>query len=202
MRTPAAALIALALATAGCFGTSPPARFYVLSPGDEARAAPSAPTGPEGTLGVFPTRVAEYLDRPQIVTFRTETAVELDEFSRWAEPLGTGVSRVLTQELAARLPAWRVVEQSWDPSVPLRARLEVDVTALGWDLRGQARLEAGWAVLSAGGDAVLARGRTVLRRDAAGNGTDAAVEATSRMVGEMAREIAEAVRGLPPPARP
>jgi uncharacterized lipoprotein YmbA len=147
---------------------------------------------------VFPTRVAAYLDRPQIVTFVGENSVDLDEFSRWAEPIGAGVSRVLAQDLSALLPTWRVIPQPWDPTVPLRARVVVDVTALGWNKRGEARLDANWALLTSGSELAAARGRVVLRREVPGPGTDAAVAATSALVTEMAREIAVAVRDLPP----
>lgn len=196
MRIPTWTPVAAALALAGCFGTTPPSRFYLLS------ATPPGPTsvpspGPEAALGVFPTRIAAYLDRPQMVTFQGDNAVALDEYDRWAEPLGSGISRVLAQELATLLPAWRVVPQPWDPTIPLRARLVVDVTTLGWDQKGEVRLEANWVVLEARGEYPLARGRSVLRRQAAGKGTDAAVAAASALVGEMAREIATAVRAMP-----
>jgi hypothetical protein len=195
MRIPTWTLVAVALALAGCFGTTPPSRFYLLS------ATPPGPTsvpspGPEAALGVFPTRVAAFLDRPQIVTFQGDNSVALDEYARWAEPLGSGITRVLSQELATLLPAWRVVPQPWDPTIPLRARLIVDVNTLGWDRKGSVRLEANWVVLDARGDSPLARGRSVLRRDATGAGTDAAVAAASALVGDMAREIAAAVRAL------
>ncbi len=62
MRSLPPILLAAALVTTGCFGTSPPARFYVLSASAPANTAVPS-TGPEGTLGVFPTRVAEYLER-------------------------------------------------------------------------------------------------------------------------------------------
>jgi hypothetical protein len=196
MRIPTWTPFALALALTGCFGTSPPSRFYLLS------ATPPGPTsvpspGPEAALGVFPTRIAAYLDRPQMVTFQGENGVALDEYDRWAEPLGSGISRVLAQELASMLPAWRVVPQPWDPTIPLRARLVVDVTTLGWDQKGLVRLEANWAVLEAKGEYPLARGRSVLHREAAGKGTDAAVAGASALVGEMAREIAAAVKAIP-----
>jgi uncharacterized lipoprotein YmbA len=189
-------LVAVAVATTGCFGTSPPSKFFVLSASPAANAAVPS-TGPEGTLGVFPTKVAEYLDRPQIVTFVGDNAVELDEFNRWAEPLGAGVTRVLSQELSSLLPGWRVLPQPWDPEVPLRARVVVNVTALGWNNRGEARLEANWAVLSSEGTQALARGRVVLRREAAGAGANAAVAATSALVTALAHDIASAVRALP-----
>jgi uncharacterized lipoprotein YmbA len=197
MRLFASTLVALALASTGCFGSSPPSRFFLLSPSPEGAAA-MASMGQEGALGVLPSRIAAYLDRPQIVTFRGDNSVDLDEFNRWAEPLGAGVSRVLAQDLSAMLPAWRVMPQPWDPTVPLRARLVVEVTALGWNHLGEARLEANWALLTATGELAAARGRVVLRRQVSGTGTDAAVAATSLLVTELARDIAVAVRGLPP----
>ena len=197
MRPFASALAAMALVSTGCFGSSQPSRFFLLSSSPEgASALPSS--GPEGALGVLPTRIAAYLDRPQIVTFLGDNAVDLDEFNRWAEPLGAGVSRVLAQDLSAMLPAWRVMPQPWDPTVPLRARLVVEVTALGWNKRGEARLEANWALLTSTGELAEARGRVVLRREVPGAGIDAAVAATSLLVTQMARDIAVAVRGLPP----
>lgn len=194
-------LAAVALATTGCFGTSPPSRFYVLSASPAGKAA-VASTGPEGTLGIMPTRVADYLDRPQVVTFLGDNAVSLDEYNRWAEPLGAGVTRVLSHELSALLPGWRVIPQPLDPIVPLRARVVVSISALGWNDRGEARLEATWAILSAGGDQALARGRAILRREGAGPGTDAAVAVTSALVADLARDVAEALRALPPPKTP
>jgi uncharacterized lipoprotein YmbA len=196
MRPFAPALAAAALLSTGCFGTSPPSKFFVLSPSPEgASAVPSS--GPDGAIGVLPTRVAAYLDRPQIVSFVGDNSVELDEFNRWAEPLGSGISRVIAQDLSALLPTWRVMPQPWDPTVPLTARVIVDVTALGWNKGGEARLEANWALLTAPGELAAARGRVILRRDVTGKGTDAAVAATSALLTEMAREIAVAVRGLP-----
>jgi uncharacterized lipoprotein YmbA len=197
MRLFASTLVALALASTGCFGSSPPSRFFLLSPSPEGAAA-MASMGQEGALGVLPSRIAAYLDRPQIVTFRGDNSVDLDEFNRWAEPLGAGVSRVLAQDLSAMLPAWRVMPQPWDPTVPLRARLVVEVTALGWNHLGEVRLEANWALLTATGELAAARGRVVLRRQVSGTGTDAAVAATSLLVTALARDIAVAVRGLPP----
>jgi uncharacterized lipoprotein YmbA len=197
MRRFTSTLAALAFVSTGCFGSSPASRFYLLSPSPEGASTVSS-LGPEGALGVLPTRIAAYLDRPQIVTFLGDNSVDLDEFNRWAEPLGAGVSRVLAQDLSAMLPAWRVMPQPWDPTVPLRARLVVEVTALGWNHLGEARLEANWALLTATGELAAARGRVVLRRQVSGTGTDAAVAATSLLVTALARDIAVAVRGLPP----
>ena len=58
----------LAAALLGCApigGTTPPSRFYLLT---SLEAPPPRTNGPG--LGVGPVRIAEYLDRPQIVTRR------------------------------------------------------------------------------------------------------------------------------------
>jgi uncharacterized lipoprotein YmbA len=197
MRPISPILAAVALSATGCFGTSPPSKFYVLSPSTAGNSAVPS-TGPEGTLGIMPTRVADYLDRPQIVTFAGENSVSLDEYNRWAEPLGAGVTRVLSTELAALLPGWRAIPQPLDPVVPLRARLVVSISALGWNERGEARLEATWAILSAAGDQALYRGRAILRREGAGSSVASGVAVTSALVGDLAHDVAAAVRALPP----
>ncbi len=190
-------LLLLAVAASGCFGTSPPARFYVLSASPEARQAGATP-GREGILGVMPARIPEYVDRPQIVTILGENAVAIDEYARWAEPVSAGLSRVLAQDLAAELPEWRVVQQPWDPILPLRAQVILDVSALGWTPEGEVRLEATWAVVTTPGAPPAGRGRFAMRRAAAAKGTDAAVATASALVADLAREIAVAVRALPP----
>ena len=108
------------------------------------------------------------------------------------------MTRVLAEELSALLPGWRVVPQAWDPVIPARAGVVVNVTALGWNETGEARLDATWAVLAPAGDRALARGRSVLRERARAKDPAANAAAASALVSALAREIAVAVRALPP----
>jgi uncharacterized lipoprotein YmbA len=190
--------LAVLLAICGCFGTSAPSRFYVLSPAPDATGTRNV-GGEDGVLGVMPTRVAAFLDRPQMVTLIAENSVSIDEFNRWAEPLSSGATRVLAQDLAGLLPRWRVLPQPWDPTMPLRARLVVEISALGWDAKGEARLEATWALLLQNGGAAAARGRVALRRPVPAKGVEAGVGTLSALLEDLAREVADAVRKLPPP---
>ena len=89
----------------------------------------------------------------------------------------------------------------WDPSIPLRARLFVQVDELGWDEAGEARLRASWTLLAGPTGTAAARGQVSLRRQAAGRDTDSGAAAASELLGELARNVAGAVRGLPPPAK-
>lgn len=186
------------LGLAGCFGTSPPSRFYVLS-GNPGEPGVSTGAAPSGILGVMPARVAAYLDRPQIVTFDGQNGLVLDEFNRWAEPLSAGVARVMALDLAALLPGWRVLPQPWDPTVPLRLQLVVQVDAFGWDTAGEARLDASWALLTSYAQPAVARGRTRVTRKLPRPNVDAGVATASALLEEMSREIAAAVRAAPAP---
>ena len=190
--------LAALLALCGCFGTTPPSKFYVLRASPEAADTRNV-GGADGVLGVMPTRVAAYLDRPQMVSFATENSVNVDEFNRWAEPLSSGVTRVLAQDLAELLPAWRVLPQPWDPTMPLRTRLVVEISALGWDAKGEARLDATWALLSRSGEAPVARGRVAMRRPVPARGVDAGVETLSGLLADLAGQVAGAARAMPPP---
>ena len=190
--------LAALLALCGCFGTTPPSKFYVLRASPEAADTRNV-GGADGVLGVMPTRVAAYLDRPQMVSFATENSVNVDEFNRWAEPLSSGVTRVLAQDLAELLPAWRVLPQPWDPTMPLRTRLVVEISALGWDAKGEARLDATWALLRRSGEAPVARGRVAMRRPVPARGVDAGVETLSGLLADLAGQVAGAARAMPPP---
>ena len=68
----------------GC-GSTQPARFYALSSMKEAKMAPGAKTGLSGVaVGIGPIRIADYLDRPDIVTRDTGNRLKLAEFELWA----------------------------------------------------------------------------------------------------------------------
>ncbi|WP_022949867.1 PqiC family protein [Methylohalobius crimeensis] len=114
-------LIALALLvlTSGCTitGKSSPTYFHILPNPPAAEET----TSRRMTIGIADIELPHYLERPQIVTLREGTAVNLAEFHRWAEPLGAGFQRVLTAGLISRMPNSRIV--------PLPARrVKVDWT--------------------------------------------------------------------------
>ena len=85
-------------------GSSPPVRYFSLSStvtggGQDAENAV--------VLGLGPIRMAEYLNRSQIVTRGSDAEIKVDEFNRWAEPLGLVFHRVTRGRLFRELgPGW------------------------------------------------------------------------------------------------
>ncbi len=138
-------LAALFIFLVGC-GSSPPTRFYVLHSMDVKESPESSGAGCV-SIGVGPVRVAEYLERPQIVTRVTPHEIMIADFDQWAEPLGQNISRVLADNLSALLCTTMVVVFPWKGSVPLDFQVEVDILRLDGNPGKDASLEVQWMAL-------------------------------------------------------
>jgi uncharacterized protein len=200
IRTPVAAV---ALAVAGCvpLKRTPEARFFVLQPLATASASPAA--GPDvGLVGVLPVRLPGHLDRPQVVTFTAPGELRVNEFLRWGEPLDSGITRTLAENLTALLPGHRVVRAPWTSAVLLRCRVAVDVRVFGPQTDGAVHLEGHWTLLPGNGEHPLARSPVSLQRGPLATRAGAVdpgvgVEAMSELLADLSRQIADGVRALP-----
>ena len=105
----------------GCsiFPARPAPNFFVLSseadtPESNMNASrrPGASLSPI-QLGLGPIRFPDYLDRLEVVTRIDENRVAISETDRWAAPLGSAFTRVLAQDLSARVPDSHVALYPW-----------------------------------------------------------------------------------------
>lgn len=178
----------LGLGVLGCTGiggTTPPSRFYLLN---ALEAPPVEPDGPG--LGVGPVRLAEYLDRPQIVTRRSANALDLAEYDRWAEPLAASVTRVVVANLGAALRTDRVQEHPFRDARSVDVQVELDVQRFDGPTAGPVELVVHWRVRR--GQAVVQR-VSRLSEPIVGSGHEALAAAMSRALQRLCREIAAAV---------
>ncbi len=175
---------ALALATlAGC-ANSPPTVFYTLEPvpAATATAAAAPPASSDAApLRVDAVRLPPVLARPEIYLRQGPNEMRVDDFARWAAPLGEMMQRTLTQDLASRLPPGRVVYPgATQPSKV--AGLTLDVLAFEV-ADGQGTLSANWTLGS--------QSRTLkLTTPVQGSGPRAMAEALSALMGRVADDIA------------
>ncbi|MFT6956058.1 MAG: putative lipoprotein YmbA [Halieaceae bacterium] len=134
-----------ALVIAGC-GSTPASDYYLLS-------APEGtmPSGQAPAIGVGPIIVPEYLNRNNMVYNRQGNKLDIASYSRWAEPLENGVSRVLGLNLATILDTENVQTFPWTQRrAPTYA---VAITVLELDANAQrARLVAEWRLRQLGED--------------------------------------------------
>jgi len=220
MRTRLPAIVALFFLGAGSFGCvlkrTPGARFFALRAVAESAPPPETPADAV-LVGVLPVLLPAHLDRPQVVTWAGPGEVKIDEFLRWAEPLDSGVGRVVAENLSALLPTHRVIRAPWPGATPLRCRLRLELARLGLQDNGEVELSGRWVLLPERSERpYLARSWSARRRPSAplaGAGAQSpgalsarreapndAVEAMSSLLGDLSREIAAAIAALPPDA--
>jgi uncharacterized lipoprotein YmbA len=180
------------------------ARFFALRPVAEPPRAetPQTPTAEDGAsiVGVLPVLLPGHLERPQFVTWSGPGEVRVDEFLRWAEPLDSGVLRVLAEDLETLLPSHRVVRAPWPGSTPLRCRVRVELVRFGPQPGGEVSLTGRFLLLPEHSERALVTRDADLRRDRAHGPSDPglAIEAMSALLADLAGRIADAIATLPP----
>ncbi len=146
---------------AGCLSLgepTPPSHFYLLS----APPTPAAAGPVVGELQLATVVLPAYLDRPQLVTRRSERELEIAPYDRWGEPLATGVTRVLAATLRQRLPDFVIGDGERSAAAVTGWHLQVSFDRLeGSQARGQIELAARWQLLD-GAAKILARGNEEL----------------------------------------
>ena len=134
----------LLLLTLTACASSPPTHFFTLDP-----VAPAARVrGPSAgaPLKVDAVHIPPALDRSSMVRGANGNQLEISSQDRWAGDLGETIRRTLTQDLASRLPAGRVIAP--DAPAPANAHgLVVDVLTFQPRGAGEVVLDADWTLL-------------------------------------------------------
>jgi uncharacterized lipoprotein YmbA len=121
-------------------GSTPQSDFYMLTA--DARGEP---TGGGPALGVGPISIPDYLKTPKIVMNRNDHLLKLAEYDRWAEPLDSGVSRVVAVNLAVLMETTEVQTFPWRrDAIPEYA---VRIVVIQFAAQGkEAMLVAEWSI--------------------------------------------------------
>ena len=185
------AFVFILLLVAGC-GTSPTPHFFHLE-----KNADVTLTGIErGTaVGIGPVNIAQYLDRPQIVTRAGPHRVLMSEFNRWSEPLINSISRVISVSLSTQLQTTRVyLIPRRNKSIPLDYQVAIDIARFDGELSGDARLTARWSLYDRDNKVILTKVSII---SVASEGTDfeSLVYAENQTLQKLSTEIAEAIKG-------
>jgi uncharacterized lipoprotein YmbA len=180
-------VVLVAVAAGGC-GTSATSRFYTL---DSTATADGAPAAGYGVM-VGPVSVPASVDRSEFVVQVAPNRVEIDEFNRWAAPLGESIARTVAGDLTVLLGTPDVAVApfaNFDPAY----RVTVNVQRFASVPGESVLLEAVWAVRRIAGGTTRS-GRTVTREAVRGEGFDALAAAHSRALATLSGHIAAAIR--------
>jgi len=130
-----------ALALVGACSSSPPTRYYTLS--ETAPETHPAPQPGAGTVLIYRVTIPGELDRPQLVRHMDVNRLEIAEEDRWAAPLDEMIHRVLSGDLARRLPA-SPAANAGELSPGGQHSLSVDIREFYGDANCNVTLRAAW----------------------------------------------------------
>jgi hypothetical protein len=185
-----AAVVLLAPAGLAACVSSPAPRSYLLSAAPVAGPAGAA-AGP--VVGVGPVAIPEYLDRASLVVLTGRDEVTLSEGHQWAEPLTSGVSRVLAENLSGMVPTDAVAVFPWRTPRTVQYRVTLEVLRFDGPLGGPVVLDARWRLLDGSGRE-LVRGAVNRTEAVSEPGHAALVAAQSRLLATVSRDIAAEIR--------
>ncbi|MFZ0613803.1 MAG: PqiC family protein [Desulfobacterales bacterium] len=184
----------VAALVAGCAGSSPRAKYYLLSTLPKGESAPAVVTAAAGiSLGIGPVFLPDYLNRPQIVTRTGPNEITFSEFDRWAEPLPANFLRVFRQDLGDLLKTDTIYVYPWPPDAVFEFQVSAEVARFDTRPGAGALLEVQWQILRHHDAKVVLRRTSSYRADPGGSGFKAVVAAQSRTLGDFSRDVAEAL---------
>ncbi len=186
----------LTLTLTGC-ASSPPTHFFTLDPvassAGPARAGSGAGAKSE-PVKIDAVHIPPALDRNSMVRGESDSQLEISSQDRWAGDLGETIRKVLTQDLASRLPAGMVIAP--ESPAPRNARgLVVEILTFQ-PQGGEVVLDADWTLLE-GTQTNPVLHRSVHLTTAAPATAQGQATAMSTLLGQLADRMAAEIGGSP-----
>jgi len=178
---------------AGC-STTPAVRYYTLNPCPEMQPDISqAVSGTILAIGVGPVEFPKFLDRPQIVTRKSQHRVEVSEFHRWAGSFSEDFLRVLAKNISMLLPTDRVVAYPWTDQFSPTHRIQLIVEQFDGRFGGHVVLNVTWSVRNQKDTNKLVMKHTRIKEPVSAEDYESLVAAQSRAIGTLSRAIVDEI---------
>jgi uncharacterized lipoprotein YmbA len=190
------ALLFVVFLLVACSST-PTTQFYKLNSLPSGQQEnPAAILGDDIAIGVGPVELPEFLDRPQIVTRKSQNRLEISEFHRWATSFPRDFSRVLAKNISTLLPTNRVEIYPWADNFSPIYQIKLEVEQFDGRLGEQVFLRVIWSVVGEEGVNELMVRKTLIEEPVLTNDYEGLVAAKSNALATLSREIAEEIRRL------
>lgn len=187
----------MAVLMAGCGSSPTPVEFYTLNSlnGIPQQANP-ADAAQNIAIGIGPVKIPKILDRPQIVTRTGPNTIKVDEFHRWAGPLGTEIAQVLAENISLLLATDQVAVYPWDVDFKPDYRIALDIRYFEGQLGENVFLDVVWRVSGRESQKILATIASVINEPLSVPDYETLVAAKSQALAQLSREIAQEIRKL------
>jgi uncharacterized lipoprotein YmbA len=186
----------LLLICVGCVQSTPPVKYYTLSPIESVMKTRvvSADAGSGPTIGVYPVVISSIYDKTKIVTRMDSNRIQVDEFHRWAGPFQENIASVLAENLMAAFPESHVAVYPWDDAVSPVFRLKLSLYQFDGSWDHGVRLVSQWIITARHlSDKPIVR-TSVIEETMTSNTYEALVTAQSVALAALSREIAHEIR--------
>jgi uncharacterized lipoprotein YmbA len=177
--------------------TTPPVAYYTLNTLPEMQQEiPAAVMDDTLAIGVGPVEFPKFLDRPQIVTRKSQNQIQVSEFHRWAGSFPGNFSRVLAKNISILLPTDRVAVYPWGEQFSPTYRIKLDVESFDGQVGERVVLEVTWMVTDQEGTNQLMVRRSLIEEPVSDETYEALVVAESNALATLSRTIVEEIRRL------
>ena len=177
----------LAFGSVGC-SIAPPATFYQL----QQSTTETASRDNNITVLLGPLRVADYLQRENVLQREADGSLSLSQQARWAGSLQDDIGQLLVRQVSAQLGSSRIALYPDRVGIEAQAQVVLSISRLDSGVQQPAVLEAQWRLLDAKGSL---RNSRVLRFEEAHNGEVAdQVRAQSELLGQLSKQLVAALQ--------
>lgn len=183
----------------GCSSTPPVAYYTLNSLPEMQREIPAAAMDNTIAIGVGPVEFPKFLDRPQIVTRKSQNQIEVSEFHRWAGSFPGDFSRVLAKNISLLLPTDRVAVYPWGEQFSPTYQIQLEVEQFDGQLGERLVLDVTWTVTDQEGTNKLLVRKSLVEEPVSDNTYEALVVAQSNSLATFSRIIVEEIRKLGTP---
>ena len=177
----------LAFGSVGC-SIAPPATFFQL----QQSTTETASRDNNITVLLGPLRVADYLQRENVLQREADGSLSLSQQARWAGSLQDDIGQLLLRQVSAQLGSSRIALYPDRVGIEAQAQVVLSISRLDSGVQQPAVLEAQWRLLDAKGSL---RNSRVLRFEEAHNGEVAdQVRAQSQLLGQLSKQLVAALQ--------
>ena len=177
----------LALGTVGC-SVAPPTHFYQL----QQPVADLASRDNNVTVLLGPLKIADYLQRENVVQREADGSLSLSQQARWAGSLQDDMGQFLLRQISAQLGSSRISLYPDRVGIEAQAQIVLSISRVDSGVNQSAVLEAQWRLLDAQGSL---RNSRVVRFEEAHNGElSDQVRAQSDLLALLSQQLVRAIR--------
>ena len=175
-------------------GTTPPSKYYLLSPTPTAATQVSDQAENNIRIGLGPIEFPAYLNRNQIIVMTSANTLRTVEYHRWAEPLESNFARVLMQNLSASLPGADVGNYPWFDGKKTDVQVLIEILRFDVDSDNQARLNLRWELVDQQKNMLSPPQRREYIKAAENDKYETLVRAMSECVADFSEDLATSIK--------